>query len=551
LGPWGLIIFPFYLVVIVLISWVSRRRWQTANDYLNASRSLPTWAAALSLLAYNCGSIEVIGMSAMAAQYGVQALHFYWVGGIPGMIFLGIVVLPVYMRTGARSLPQYLGMRFGTRVRLLNAGISMAGAAGFAGVAIYALAQVLHVLLGWNLPVGALISASLVLVYVLVGGLRATIFTSVFQLFVMIAGLTPLFFLTVHFTAATFAQRPDRWHLWRPLPLVNPNASLDCIGVAFGLGFVISFSYWCTDFVLIQRALTARTVEAARKVPLLAGFGKLAFGPLIVLPGVAAPALLRGTHWLSFDESIPALMSLTYGPTLLAVGTSALLASLMAGLAGNVSGFSALWTEEIYRTCLRPDRSEQHYICACVRCCAGRFIQQENHGTKRSCGDSPWSLLCVCIAGGHLDETHPFRQPNDLELLRCHVELRGDDADLRLLPGAAQREKGRRIAGTGVRQKHVACRWPYTGIGSAERDPAGLLSAAEHPVVVVFSLAGFNRLFELFVQRQQAWPGASAILAPQRVESFSRRIGRLSHDKARFHPNRIQRPPDFFFTQLL
>ena len=362
LGPWGLIIFPFYLVVIVLISWVSRRRWQTANDYLNASRSLPTWAAALSLLAYNCGSIEVIGMSAMAAQYGVQALHFYWAGGIPGMIFLGIVVLPVYMRTGARSLPQYLGMRFGTRVRLLNAGISMAGAAGFAGVAIYALAQVLHVLLGWNLPVGALISASLVLVYVLVGGLRATIFTSVFQLFVMIAGLTPLFFLTVHFTAATFAQRPDRWHLWRPLPLVNPNASLDCIGVAFGLGFVISFSYWCTDFVLIQRALTARTVEAARKVPLLAGFGKLAFGPLIVLPGVAAPALLRGTHWLSFDESIPALMSLTYGPTLLAVGTSALLASLMAGLAGNVSGFSALWTEEIYRTCLRPDRSEQHYI---------------------------------------------------------------------------------------------------------------------------------------------------------------------------------------------
>lgn len=361
-GPWGLIIFPLYLLVIVLISWVSRRRWPTSNDYLNASRSLPVWAAALSLLAYNCGSIEVIGMSAMAAQYGVQALHFYWAGGIPGMIFLGLVVLPIYMRTGARSLPQYLGMRFGPRVRLLNAGISMLGAVGFAGVAIYALAQVLHVLLGLDLLVGALASASVVLVYVLLGGLRATMFTSVFQLFVMIAGLTPLFFMTVHFTSTTFAQRSDRWHLWRPLPLLNPHASLDCVGVAFGLGFVVSFSYWCTDFVLIQRALTARTVEAARKVPLLAGFGKLAFGPLIVLPGVAAPGLLLGTHWLAFDETIPALMSLMYGQALLALGASALLASLMAGLAGNVSGFSALWTEEIYRTCLRPDRSEEHYI---------------------------------------------------------------------------------------------------------------------------------------------------------------------------------------------
>lgn len=362
LGPPALIIFPLYLLILVLISWVSRRRWVSSNEYLNASRSLPTWAAALSLLAYNCGSIEVIGMSAMAAQYGVQAFHFYWVGGIPGMIFLGVVVLPIYMRTGARSLPEYLGKRFGTKVRLLNAGMSMAGTAGFAGIAIYALAQVLHVILDLDLLAGALTSASVVLVYVLLGGLRATIFTSVFQLFVMIAGLTPLFFLTVHFNAATFAQRADLWHLWRPLSLVNPHAPLDCVGVIFGLGFVISFSYFCTDFVLIQRALTARTIEAARKVPLLAGFGKLTFGLLIVLPGVAAPALLKGTRWSSFDESIPALMSLKYGPFLLAVGTSALVASLMAGLAGNVSGFSAIWTEEIYRARLRPDRSEQHYI---------------------------------------------------------------------------------------------------------------------------------------------------------------------------------------------
>jgi SSS family solute:Na+ symporter len=362
LSAWGLLIFPLYLILILLISWSSRRVWSTSNDYLNASRSLPTWAAALSFLAYNCGSIEVIGMSAMAAQYGVQALHFYWIGGIPGLVFMAVVVLPVYMRTEARSLPEYLGMRFGVKVRLLNASISLLSTIGFSGVALYALAEVMHVLAGWSLLVGALVSACVVLAYVLLGGIRATIFTSIFQLLVMVVGLTPLLFLTVHFNADTFVQRSDRWHLWKALPLFSPHAPLDCIGVAFGLGFVISFSYWCIDFVMIQRTLTARTVDAARSVPLLAGFGKMTLGLLIVLPGVAAPALLSGKSMASFDETMMALMSFAFGPTLLALGAAALIASLMAGLAGNVSGFSALWTEEIYRLHLRKNRSEQHYI---------------------------------------------------------------------------------------------------------------------------------------------------------------------------------------------
>jgi SSS family solute:Na+ symporter len=364
LGSWALIVFPLYLMVLMLISWNSRRRGLTSNDYLNASRSLPTWAAALSFLAYNCGSIEIIGMSAMAAQYGVQALHFYWIGGIPGMIFMGIVVVPVYMKTGARSLPEYLGMRFGPNVRLLDVSISMAGTLGQSGVALYALAQVLQVILGWSLLAGGLASALVVLVYVLLGGIRASIFTSVFQLFVMIAGLAPLLYLTAHFDAASFAQRSDRWHLWKPLPLLSLHAPLDRIGVAFGLGFVISFSYWCTDFVMIQRTLTARTVDAARSVPLLAGFGKAAFAMLVVLPGVAAPALLSGRQLTLFNQTMPALMAFAFGPALLSLGAAALLASLMAGLAGNVSGFSALWTEEVYRNRLCLNRSEQHYINA-------------------------------------------------------------------------------------------------------------------------------------------------------------------------------------------
>lgn len=357
---WG--IFPVYLMGLFIISWASRRRSPTSNQYLNASSSLPTWAVALSFLAYNCGSIEILGMSAMAAQYGVQAFHFYWIGGIPGLVFMALVVLPIYMRTGAHSLPEYFEMRFGPGVRLLSACLSALSTAAFSGVVLYGLAEVLHVLAGWSLLTGTMVSASIVLGYVLLGGIRATVYTSVFQLCVLIGGLAPLLFLTIHFSPATFAQRSARWHLWKPLPLLSPHASLDRFGVSLGLGFVISFAYWCTDFVMIQRALAANTYEGARKVPILAGFGKAFIAFLIVLPGVAAPSLLRGTGAFSFDEVLPRLLKAEYGPALLAFGAAALLAGLMAGMAGNISGFSALWTEEIYRPRINPGQSEAHYV---------------------------------------------------------------------------------------------------------------------------------------------------------------------------------------------
>ena len=357
-------IFPVYLMTLLVISWASRRRGITSNQYLNASSSLPAWAVTLSFLAYNCGSIEILGMSAMAAQYGVQALHFYWIGGIPGMIFMALVVLPLYLRAGARSLPEYFEMRFGPGVRLVSACLAAVSTAAFAGVTLFGLADMLHVLLGWSMLAGAVIAALVVLVYVLMGGIRATVYTSVFQLCVLVAGLAPLLFLTVHLTPATFAHRAAQWHLWTPLPAISPHAVLDRFGVILGLGFVISFSYWCTDFVMIQRALAARSREGAQRVPLFAGFGKAIIAFFIVLPGVAAPSLLHGAGKLSFDEVLPRLLQTAYGPALLALGAAALLAGLMAGMAGNVSGFAAIWTEEIYRPRLRPGRSEQHYVRA-------------------------------------------------------------------------------------------------------------------------------------------------------------------------------------------
>lgn len=358
----GLAILPAYLAVTILLGWQARKRSGGANDFLNASRSLPLWIVVGAFLSANCGALEIVGLSAAAAQYGAQAFHFYWVGAIPGMVFVGAVMMPLYMHTGVRSLPEYLERRFDARVRLFNAGLLLGAGIALAGIGLYAMAQVLHVVFGWPFTASAVLAAGSVLVYVLLGGLRATIYNEVFQLLVIVLGLASLLFLpTTHFHSMA-ALQGSHAHLWQGLPAVAPHAEMDKLGVILGLGFVLSFSYWCTDFVLVQRALTARTTQEARMVPLLAGFGKLGFSLLVIAPALGAAAYLGPRMPASFDQTLPALMAASYGPVLLGLGMTALLASLMTGLAANVSAFAALWTGEIYRAHLRPGAPEAHYI---------------------------------------------------------------------------------------------------------------------------------------------------------------------------------------------
>jgi SSS family solute:Na+ symporter len=357
-----LAILPLYLIGTVLIGWFSRRRSSGANDFLNASRSLPLWIVVAAFLSANCGALEIVGLSAMAAQYGVQAFHFYWIGAIPGMIFLSGFMIPVYMRSGAQSLPDYLERRFDARVCLINSWLILAMGTALSGIGLYAMAEVLHVVFRWPFTGSALLVAAIVLIYVLLGGLRATIYNEVFQLLVIVLGLLPLAYratTSFHSDAHLFGSH---WHLWQGLPAFSQAASLDQFGVIVGLGFVLSFSYWCTDFVMIQRALTAKTIEAGRLVPLLAGFGKLGFSLLVIVPSLGAAAFLGSRMPSSFDQTLPALMAASYGPILLGLGMTALLASLMSGLAANVSAFSAVWTEAIYRRSIRRGASEEHYI---------------------------------------------------------------------------------------------------------------------------------------------------------------------------------------------
>ncbi len=357
-----LAILPAYLLTTIVIGWKSKQRGTASNDFVNASRAMPLWIVVAAFLSANCGALEIVGLSAVAAEYGVQALHFYLIGAIPGMILFSGTMIHVYMRNRIQSLPEYLERRFDARVRLINSWLILAKVASVAGVGLYAMARVLDVVFGWHFTSGALAIAIVVLVYVLLGGLRAAIYNEVLQLAVVVLGLAPLLFETLSKLPNAALRRGPYWHLWTGLQFVSPNGSIDLFGVVVGLGFVLSFSYWCTDFVQVQRALTARSAESGRMVPLLAGFGKLAFAYLVVVPALVAPLFLGSSKVVSFDETLPRLMIACYGPVLLSLGLTALLASLMSGLAANVSAFSAVWTEEIYRTSIRRGACEAHYL---------------------------------------------------------------------------------------------------------------------------------------------------------------------------------------------
>jgi len=352
-----------YFAVSVLIGWIVRKKRTNANDFLNATGSLPLWIVSLAFLAANCGALDIIGLSAMSAQYGVQAFQFFWIGAIPGMIFVALWMLPQYVRMGIRSVPEYLEQRYDKRVKLVNACTLAVTTIVFAGINLYAIGQTLQALIGIPFFAGALLAATIVSAYVLLGGLRATIYNEALQLLIILAGLFPL--LLKLRRVGSFNPSPNalRDHLWTSLPFASTKAPFDDLGTVIGLGFVLGFGYWCTDFVLMQRALAARGRSDARKVPLLAGFGKILVSFLVVLPAAHAARFLPGIgKTVRYDAVLPEMMARLYSPSLLGLGMTALVAGLMSGLAANVSAFAAIWTEDIYRAWLVTERSESHYL---------------------------------------------------------------------------------------------------------------------------------------------------------------------------------------------
>ena len=405
-------IIAIYFVFVLGIGYVLKKYMRTSADFFLSGRSIPGWITGLAFLSANLGAQEVIGMGASGAKYGISTSHFYWVGAIPAMIFVGIFMMPFYYGSRARSVPEYLKLRFDEKTRGLNA-ISFAVMTVFSsGISMYAMGKLLQLLLGWNFNAAILLSALIVLAYTFLGGLTSAIYNEVLQFFLIVMGFIPLVFLGLKDVGGwgglkeRLASDP-MVHSWKYLGNAHNNPmGVEWFGMLMGLGFVLSFGYWCTDFLVVQRAMAANSMTAARRTPLIAAVPKMFFPFLVILPGMIAgvvsissvqdpaptrveavserqaqsvfrggkgiippkydsagnPVLRNGQAVLDYDLATPMMLIRFFPSGLLGIGLCALIASFMSGMAGNTTAFNTVWTYDIYQGYFNKTASDQHYL---------------------------------------------------------------------------------------------------------------------------------------------------------------------------------------------
>ena len=355
-----------YLAGLVTAGILTGRRKQDANQFLNATGALPLWVCIVASIAANCGSLDVVAMMALGAQYGMLACHFYWIGAIPALLVLVFWLLPSYTHGRYPSVLDFIERYYGPRLRSVVALCMAAMMLLLAGVCLCAVAQVGVVFLGWSFLHGVVVTVPVVLFYTWVGGFRATVYTELLHFALVLAAVVPLFFLVVHdFGGMTglYANIPaNRAHAWQTLPYFAPHATMDRMGLIFGLGAVLSFGYWSMDFVLMQRALAVRRPQDVRYVPLAMAAAKLIFAFLIVFPGVVAPLVLHDHDSKGWNSTLPSLMLHYYKPSWAVIGIMGLGACLISTFANNVAGFSSAWVQGIYRQWIRPQAPEAHYV---------------------------------------------------------------------------------------------------------------------------------------------------------------------------------------------
>ena len=375
-----------YFAFVLGIGWALRRYVRSSDDFFLSGRSIPAWIAGLAFLSANLGAQEVIGMAASGAKYGMMTSHFYWVGAIPAMVFVGIFMMPFYYGSRARSVPEYLKLRFDEKTRGFNA-ITFAAMTVFSsGISMYALAKLLELVLGWSFHMSVGLSAVIVLAYIFLGGLTSAIYNEVLQFFLIVLGFLPLVLLglkdvggwsgltaKLDVVATNAGYEPGAWSAsWRHLDSAASNPmGVEWFGMAMGLGFVLSFGYWCTDFLVVQRAMAADSMTAARRTPLLAAVPKMLFPALVILPGMIAIALHATSGGLlpigadgtpNYNLAVPVMLAHYLPSGLLGLGLTALMASFMSGMAGNVTAFNTVWTYDIYQSYVRPGQSDRHYL---------------------------------------------------------------------------------------------------------------------------------------------------------------------------------------------
>ncbi len=382
----GLII-GLYLLVVVAIGVALRQRTKTSEDFFLSGRSIPAWVAGLAFMSANMGAQEVVGMAASGAKYGLATSHFYWVGAIPAMVFLGLFMMPLYYGSRARSVPEYLKLRFDEKTRLLNAATFAFMTVISSGISMYAMGLLLNLLLGWPFDLSIWLWAGVVLLYVFMGGLTSGIYNEVLQFFLIVFGFAPLVILglidiggwsgLMASLADVSLQRGYPADAFTTVWRHTGNAAtsplgVDWFGISMGLGFVLSFGYWCTDFLLIQRAMAAHSLSAARQAPIIAAIPKLLFPALVILPGMIAIGLthragglsfpLKSDGSLNYDLAMPLMLARYLPAGLLGLGITALMASFMSGMAGNVTAFNTVWTYDLYQAHIKPNASDKHYL---------------------------------------------------------------------------------------------------------------------------------------------------------------------------------------------
>jgi SSS family solute:Na+ symporter len=366
-----------YFVVVLGVGWAAKRYIKTSLDYFLSGRSLPAWITGLAFISANLGAIEVLGMAANGAQYGFATFDYYWIGAIPAMVFLGLVMMPFYYGSKVRSVPEYLRLRFSNSSHIFNSVTFALATVLIAGVNLYALALVLQLLLGWPIFLGIVVAAAIVTAYITLGGLSSAIYNEVLQFFVIVAALLPLTIVGLH-AVGGWSGLTDKvkhtkvgeagLHVLQgtdPGNVTNPIGA-SWIGLVFGLGFVLSFGYWTTNFAEVQRALSARNLSAAQRTPLIGAFPKLVIPFIMVIPGMVALLVIPGLggqqEILQYNNAIPLLMNKYLPNGMLGLALTGLMASFMAGVAANVSAFNTVITTDIVEPYLIRDRPDEFYV---------------------------------------------------------------------------------------------------------------------------------------------------------------------------------------------
>jgi SSS family solute:Na+ symporter len=388
LAPIDILILVLYFVVVIFIGFYVKGSTNTSEEFFLAGREMSAWIAGLSFVSANLGSLELMGWAGAAYEYGMLATHWYWIGAIPAMLFLGIVMMPFYYISKTHSVPGYLQLRFGEGARGLAAGSFALMTILMSGVNMYAMALVMKIILGWNISFSIWVGAITVAIYVMLGGLRSAIINEVLQFVLIWAGaaLIPILGLVeaggwtnLKAQIAVNVHSTDMTHMWSTLGHFRDNPmGVHWTGIVFGLGFVVSFGYWTTDFLVVQRVLSANNLRAAKMAPVIGAAFKMAVPFIVIVPGLLALAVLKNpdgsvmhlvgenmvdaTHPYSYNEVLPLMLIRYCGPGLLGLGITALVAGFMSGMAGNISAFSTVWTYDLYGAYINKKASDSHYV---------------------------------------------------------------------------------------------------------------------------------------------------------------------------------------------